>query len=100
MFHFWLPHISLINNNHTRIVVELQERKLTHLMLLLLLMMMMKMLMPCTGQALISGDALQPTAYTGVPQYPGLGGFGAFHLQLTSCLLSFSFYSFAFSVKF
>jgi len=29
-----------------------------------------------SGQALISGDALQPTTYTGLPQYPGLGSFG------------------------
>jgi len=44
-------------------------------MLLLTTMMMLLYL----GQALISGDTLQPAAYTGVPQYPGLGGFGTLH---------------------
>jgi len=37
------------------------------------------------GQALISGDTLQPAAYTGLPQYPGLGGFGMTRLQSTFC---------------
>jgi len=36
-----------------------------------------------SGQALISGDTLQPTTYTGLPQYPGLGGFGTFHTHTT-----------------
>ena len=46
------------------------------LMMMMMMMLMMVVMVTHSGQALISGDALQPTTYTGVPQYPGLGGFG------------------------
>jgi len=50
------------------------------MMMTMILMVIMATLI-YSGQALISGDALQPTAYTGLPQYPGLGGFGTFPIH-------------------
>jgi len=58
--------------------------------MMMMMMMMSIAMLVYSGQALISGDALQPTTYTGLPQYPGLGGFGT---------LPVHFYSRAFCVN-